>query len=99
MHRIRPLIRLALTLPLLVAAPVDAQGRPNIVFLFSDDHAAHAISAYREHLPYGARLPDTPNLDRLAASGCCSRNAFVTNSICGPAAPRCSRGSTATSTG
>ena len=61
-----------------------AQTRPNVVFLFSDDHAAHALSAYRQHLAYGARLPATPNLDRLAASGMLFVNAFVTNSICGP---------------
>ena len=86
MHPIRRIARLALALPLvLVAGTAGAQGRPNIVFLFSDDHAAHAISAYRAHLPYGARLPDTPNLDRLAADGMLFRNAFVTNSICGPA--------------
>ena len=58
--------------------------RPNIVFLFSDDHAAHALSAYRRHLPYGAKLPETPNLDRLAASGMLFTNAFVTNAICAP---------------
>ncbi|HEU5210114.1 MAG TPA: sulfatase [Longimicrobiales bacterium] len=58
--------------------------QPNIVFLFADDHAAHALSAYREHLSYGAPLPATPNLDRLAASGMLFVNAFVTNSICGP---------------
>ncbi len=63
--------------------PTDAD-RPNIVFLFSDDHAAHALSAYREHLRYGARLPDTPNLDRLAADGMLFTNTFVTNSICVP---------------
>ena len=67
------------------AATLDAQARPNIVFLFSDDHAAHAISAYHEHLQYGGRLPETPNLDRLAAEGMLFRDAFVTNSICGPA--------------
>ena len=60
-------------------------GRPNIVFLFSDDHAAHAISAYREHLRYGVQLPLTPNLDRLANDGMLFVNSFVTNSICGPA--------------
>ncbi len=67
-----------------VALPAAAQDRPNIIFLFADDHAAHALSAYREHLPYGARLPDTPHLDRLAESGMLFVNAFVTNSICGP---------------
>jgi arylsulfatase A-like enzyme len=65
------------------ASLVEAQ-RPNIVFLFSDDHAAHALSAYRTHLAYGAPLPATPHLDRLAASGMLFTNAFVTNSICGP---------------
>ena len=65
------------------AAPADPD-RPNIVFIFSDDHAAHALSAYRPHLGYGALLPDTPELDRLAAEGVLFTNAFVTNSICAP---------------
>jgi arylsulfatase A-like enzyme len=60
------------------------QTPPNIVFLLSDDHAAHALSAYRAHLQYGARLPDTPRLDELAAEGMLFTNAFVTNSICAP---------------
>jgi len=68
----------------LVAVPAAAQSRPNIVFIFSDDHAAHALSAYRAHLPYGARLPETPRLDGLAAQGMLFTHAFVTNSICGP---------------
>ena len=78
-------IRLTATALLLVACgTAHAQERPNILFVFSDDHAAHALSAYREHLPYGARLPDTPNLDRIARDGMLFVNAFVTNSICGP---------------
>ncbi len=64
--------------------PVVAE-RPNIVFLFSDDHAAHAISAYQQSLNYGVKLPPTPNLDRLARDGMLFVNSFVTNSICGPA--------------
>lgn len=67
-----------------LTATASAQSRPNIVFIFSDDHAAHALSAYRSHLAYGAHLPDTPQLDRLAAEGMLFENAFVTNSICGP---------------
>lgn len=79
-------LRFALAAAALCMAPrVEAQARPNIVFLFSDDHAAHAISAYRPHLAYGGRLPETPHLDRLAAGGMLFQNAFVTNSICGPA--------------
>jgi arylsulfatase A-like enzyme len=68
----------------MVAPALRAQERPNILFLFSDDHAAHALSAYREHLAYGARLPPTPNLDRLARQGMLFVDSFVTNSICAP---------------
>jgi len=52
--------------------------RPNILFIFSDDHAQHAISAY------GSRVNRTPNLDRLAGAGVRFSHAFVTNSICTP---------------
>ncbi len=45
----------------------------------SDDHAAHAMSCY------GSRINRTPNLDRLAKEGMRFDNAFVTNSLCGPA--------------
>ena len=75
----------ALVSSMLLAPTADAQRKPNIVFILSDDHAAHALSAYRPHLSYGARLPETPNLDRLAADGMIFTNAFVTNSICAPA--------------
>src|SRR5690625_2669291 len=53
--------------------------QPNIIFIFSDDHASHSISAY------GSELMETPNLDRLADEGMKFRKAFVTNSICAPA--------------
>lgn len=69
---------------LLSSGAAGAQTRPNIVFLFADDHAAHAISAYRSVLMYGARLPATPNIDRIARDGMLFVNSFVTNSICGP---------------
>lgn len=59
-------------------AQAQAPSRPNILFIFSDDHAAHAISAY------GSRINRTPNLDRLAREGMLFRHAFVTNSICAP---------------
>jgi N-acetylglucosamine-6-sulfatase len=47
----------------------------------SDDHAAHAISAYGGRL---AKVAPTPNLDRLAKEGALFENAFCTNSICSP---------------
>ena len=45
----------------------------------SDDHAAHAISAYGGRL---AKVAPTPNPDRLAKEGAIFKNAFCTNSIC-----------------
>ena len=65
--------------------PSPVVERPNVVFILSDDHAAHAISAYHAVLKYGIKLPATPNLDRLASDGMLFVNSFVTNSICGPA--------------
>jgi len=50
----------------------------NILFLFTDDHAYQAISAY------GSNRNQTPNIDRLAKEGMLFDRAFVTNSICAP---------------
>ncbi len=59
--------------------PLAAQTKqPNIVFIMTDDHAAHAISSY------GSKLINTPNIDRIAREGMRFTNAFVTNSICTP---------------
>jgi len=55
--------------------------RPNIIYIMSDDHAAHAISAYNGI--YKDVAP-TPNIDRLAEEGALFANTFCTNSICGP---------------
>ena len=52
--------------------------RPNILFIMSDDHAAHAMSCY------GSRINSTPNLDRIANEGMRFDNCFCTNSICTP---------------
>jgi len=52
--------------------------RPNLLFIMSDDHAAHAISAY------GSRINETPHLDRIADNGMRFDAAFCTNSICTP---------------
>jgi len=65
-------------LSLLVLALSATVQRPNIVFIMSDDHAAHAISAY------GSRVNRTPNIDRLAKEGMLLSNVFATNSICTP---------------
>ncbi|MCK4886130.1 MAG: sulfatase-like hydrolase/transferase [Planctomycetes bacterium] len=65
---------LSLTLP----AIAEDKNRPNILFIMSDDHAAHAISCY------GSRINKTPNIDRIAEQGMRFNNCFCTNSICGP---------------
>ena len=53
-------------------------GRPNIIFIMTDDHAAHAIGAY------GSRVNKTPHLDRLAREGALLASVFATNAICTP---------------
>lgn len=58
-----------------------AADKPNILYIMSDDHAAHAIGAYGGRL---AALNPTPNIDRLAREGMLFSNAFCTNSICVP---------------
>ena len=52
--------------------------RPNILFIMTDDHAAHAISAY------GSKINKTPHLDKVAGEGIRLDRCFVTNSICTP---------------
>ncbi len=56
-------------------------GPPNIVFIFSDDHAYQALSAYGGRL---AAVAPTPNIDRLAQEGMLFQHCYVTNSICAP---------------
>jgi arylsulfatase A-like enzyme len=62
------------------SVPVQTQrsNRPNIIFIMTDDHAAHAISAY------GSKVNTTPHLDRLAKEGALLTSVFATNSICTP---------------
>ncbi len=81
MKALLALTRLGFTAWLLALSPLtslDAQERPNIVFLFSDDHAVQAISAY------GSKINQTPSIDRIANEGALFVNSFCANSICGP---------------
>ena len=52
--------------------------RLNILYIMTDDHAAHAIGAY------GSRINKTPHLDAMARSGAVLSNCFCTNPICTP---------------
>ncbi len=74
-------MRLILIAGLMFPSIAVAADRPNILFIMSDDHAAHAISAYGGRL---AKVAPTPNIDRLAKEGALFTNAFCTNSICSP---------------
>lgn len=58
----------------------DKPRPPNIVFLFCDDLAYQAVSAYGDE----RKLLETPNMDRLAKEGMLFERCLVTNSICGP---------------
>jgi arylsulfatase A-like enzyme len=69
---------IAAALLLACRAPAAERARPNILFIFSDDHAQHAISAY------GSKVNQTPQLDRIAREGARFLNSFVANSICTP---------------
>jgi arylsulfatase A-like enzyme len=62
----------------IAAATRAADPRPNILYIMSDDHAAHAIGAY------GSRINRTPNIDRLAAEGVRFDRCYAVNSICTP---------------
>jgi arylsulfatase A-like enzyme len=57
-----------------------AQQRPNIIFIFADDHTTQALSAYKHPL----KLIQTPNMDRLAREGMRFDRCLVPNPICGP---------------
>ncbi len=54
--------------------------RPNIVFIFSDDHAYQTISAYNDP----RKLLETPHIDRIGREGVRFDRCVVPNSICGP---------------
>ena len=54
------------------------RGPPNILFIFSDDHACQAISAY------GSRINSTPSIDRIGREGAVFENSFCSNAICAP---------------
>ena len=61
---------------LVFAAASSAQGRPNIVFFFTDDQTSSSLACY------GNPIVQTPNIDRLASGGTLFQNAFVSQSIC-----------------
>lgn len=65
-------------LTIALALTLVQSSRPNIVFIFTDDHARQAISAY------GSRLMQTPAIDGLAREGVRFDRHYTTNPICAP---------------
>ena len=63
---------------LLMAAGAQAQQRPNIVYIMTDDHTSQMMSCY------GNSPVATPNLDRIAQEGVMFTQSFVANSLSGP---------------
>lgn len=63
---------------LALAAATPPAERPNIVLIFSDDHARQAISAY------GSRLIQTPNIDRIGNEGAIFDRFYTANPLCAP---------------
>ena len=52
--------------------------KPNLLFLFSDQHAQKVTGCY------GDEIVQTPNLDRLAANGVVFDNAYCPSPLCVP---------------
>jgi len=61
--------------------PAFAAEPPNIVFIFSDDHALEATGCYDSWISEHA---ETPNIDRIAKEGIRFLNYCCNNSICSP---------------
>jgi len=57
------------------------QSKMNVLYIMTDDHAAHAVGTYGGRL---SKLNPTPNIDEFAKQGMTFTNVFVTNSICVP---------------
>ncbi len=68
----------AMALPGCLSKTKKTKQKPNILFIMTDDHAAHAISSY------GSRINTTPHIDRIAKEGVRFENCFCTNGICAP---------------
>lgn len=64
-----------------VQAAEASTSRPNMIWIFSDDHSFQAIGAYGGRLQ---KLNPTPNIDRIAREGMRFDRFYVANSICAP---------------
>ncbi|MEI7729283.1 MAG: sulfatase, partial [Verrucomicrobiota bacterium] len=88
MNPTNTVLRLSLGLLVLLAlsgSQARAAAKPNLLFIFSDDHSVQSIGAYRSWLSGFVREQKiTPNIDRLADQGVIFEQSFCGNSICSP---------------
>lgn len=67
-------MKLATVLLFLVAVQIAAAAeRPNVLFIYTDDHSHRTISCYPEAYPWAK----TPNIDRLASQGVRFESAYI----------------------
>lgn len=71
-------ILLSLAACMLLAGPVPAAEKPNLVVMMTDDQRFDFLSCA------GHPFIKTPNMDRIAKEGVRFTNMFVTNSLCAP---------------
>ncbi len=67
-----------LTVLLLFTSSLLAASKPNVLFILVDDFGSHDLSCY------GSSLYETPNMDKLAASGARFTQAYVAYPRCVP---------------
>ena len=76
-HSLRVFVPLCAVTFLLLAAPVRAAERPNVIVIMADDIGAEGLACY------GSTIYTTPHLDRMAAEGIRFKNAYATP-LCTP---------------
>jgi arylsulfatase A-like enzyme len=67
------LVTLASMAPSFSLAANDAGSRPNILFIYTDDHSHRTVSCY----PQAYKWVNTPNIDRLASRGVRFSDAYI----------------------
>lgn len=73
------MLKIALILVSLLTIPLDAAGRPNILFIIADDASRDSFGAY------GSTYVETPGFDRIAREGVLFTEAYNCNPKCAPA--------------
>ena len=65
---------------LLLPLVLFSKERPNVLFIFSDDHTTQAISAYAG----ASKFIETPHIDSIGKEGAIFTHNFCVNAICAP---------------